>query len=54
MIMYVCMRVSVCEHISENQHPFCRTFCSTALLGRRCDMLYTFGFMDDVRFAHDS
>ena len=51
----VCLCVlSVRDHIVETTRPIFTNFwrlCSV-LLWRRCDMLCTSGFMDDVIFAH--
>jgi len=53
-----CQRVSVREHISETVCPIFASLHVTYGRGlllhwRRCDMLCTSGFMNDVIFAHN-
>ena len=57
---FVCLSVclSVREHISGTAGPIFTKFCvqipcgrGSVLLWRRCDMLYTSGFMDDATFG---
>jgi len=55
----VCLCLCVSDHISGNTRPVCTNFlmhvtygCGWVLLWRRCDMLCTSGFMDDVILAH--
>ena len=59
-LVYVCLSVSpsVREHISRNVGPIFKKFLcldpcgrGSVLLWRRCDMLRTSGFMDDVTLA---
>jgi len=63
IVMTVSVCVSVCvsvrEHISGNTRPIFTNFFvnvtygrGSVLLWRRCDMLCTSGFMDDVIHAH--
>ena len=58
--MCVCVCLSVREHISGTAGPIFTKFyvqiaCCHGLvvLRGRCDMLCTFGFMDDVTFGHN-
>ena len=55
---FVCL--SVCEHISGTARPIFTKFCvqiprgrGSVLLWRRCDTLYTSGFMDDATFGRN-
>jgi len=54
------VRLSVRGHISETAEPIFTKFCAlipcgrgSDLLWRRCDMLCTSGFMDDVTFSRN-
>jgi len=56
----VCVCLSIREHISETAGPICTQFgvrvlcgCGSVLLWRRCDMLCTSDFMDDVTFGRN-
>jgi len=55
--LFVCLRVCVREHISGIAGPIFTKIClqipcgrGSVLLWRRCDMLCTSGFVDDVTF----
>jgi len=59
MSVSVCLCLSLREHISETARLVFNIFFvhvtrgrGSVLLWRRCDILCTSGFMDDVIFAH--
>ena len=59
MSVFVCLCLSLREHISETARLVFNIFFvhvtrgrGSVLLWRRCDILCTSGFMDDVIFAH--
>ena len=58
LCMSLCLYVR--EHISENPHPIFTIFVrviygrGSVIFWRRCDTLYTSGFMDNVILAHKS
>jgi len=59
MSVFVCLCLSLREHISETTRLVFNIFFvhvtrgrGSVLLWRRCDILCTSGFMDDVIFAH--
>ena len=55
MSMSVCPLAYLENHVTELHQISVRVACGrgSVLFWRRCDMLYTSGFVDDALFSHD-